>query len=219
MGKSFGHFPLVGVLIGLLLMFLHNLPISSSLNAFLILLVWVVITGGLHLDGVADSCDALFASVTPERRLEIMKDPHTGTWGVVGVVLILLGKFVALGEDLWLVILFAPVAGRMVMVIAAYALPYARAEGLGATMREGLGFSELLLSLTPLVGLSVGVMAYHTSVELIAVVAGVLSGLLLALWARRRLGGGLTGDVYGLLCEFTEVVTLLVGAWLMHLYA
>lgn len=217
-GKAFAYFPLVGLLIGALLL-LVRAPLENNLSALLIVMVWVFITGGLHLDGLADSCDALFAPVSPERRLEIMKDPHIGTWGVVGVVLILLGKFVAVQYADLTLLLLAPASARVMIVIAAYALPYARQEGLGATMREGLGLTELMMALAYLWGSAVAFLLHRDVPALLALSAGVVCGLLLALWARRRLGGGLTGDVYGLLCEVTELVTLLASTWLIHLYA
>jgi adenosylcobinamide-GDP ribazoletransferase len=83
-GYAYGWFPFVGLLLGLTLLALSALllPASAEVRALLLLLVWVVYTGGLHLDGLADACDGLLATTTPERRLEIMKDPRAGSWAV-----------------------------------------------------------------------------------------------------------------------------------------
>ena len=94
-------FPVVGLLLGLALGGLANLVAGlgkPSLEAFLVLLAWVLLTGALHLDGFTDLCDGLFGGSTPEERLRIMKDPHLGTFGLVGGVLLMLGKFVLLVE-------------------------------------------------------------------------------------------------------------------------
>src|SRR5205085_937427 len=95
-------YPLVGLLLGALLggwmALLRYWSLSSSVSAFLILLAWVAITGALHLDGFCDLCDGLFGGRSPEDRLRILKDPHLGTFGLAGGVLLLAGKLVALHE-------------------------------------------------------------------------------------------------------------------------
>src|SRR5439155_7026639 len=104
--------------------------ISPTLAAFLVLLLWVIATGALHIDGFCDLCDALFGGPTPEERLQIMKDPHVGAFGLAGVVLLLLGKFVLLVEvlgagysgGLWWICGVSFVYCSLVLVIDAGAL-------------------------------------------------------------------------------------------------
>ena len=82
-GRAFAYFPLVGLAIGCLLGltgYIAQLSFTPSIAAFLVLVVWVVVTGGLHLDGFGDACDGLLAAVSPERRLEIMKDSCCCFW-------------------------------------------------------------------------------------------------------------------------------------------
>src|SRR5688572_17571725 len=85
-------FPMVGLIIGLLLaggwFLLSSAP--PLVGAGLIVLSWAAVTGGLHLDGLADSCDALFVPATPERRLEVLRDPRTGAFGSAGLCLFLI---------------------------------------------------------------------------------------------------------------------------------
>ncbi|MEM9954828.1 MAG: adenosylcobinamide-GDP ribazoletransferase [Chloroflexota bacterium] len=205
-GWSVAWYPLVGVLIGLLLVAIHTLsPFDTSLIAFMMLLAWVIITGGLHLDGFADSCDSLLATVSVERRLDIMKDPRTGSWAVIGLVLLLLGKWIFLQSASVAYILLAPVLGRWVMSIAVLTIPYARKQGLGSYFRDGAGWREIMIA---------------TGITLIAiwwlnawwVAFGVLIiAILLIRWTMTRLGGGITGDIYGALCEICEVMCLLGG--------
>src|SRR5262249_36912768 len=95
--------PVVGGLLGMLLGTWTALLVeltSSWLAAFLVLVAWVGLTGALHLDGFCDLCDGLFGGHTAEDRLQIMKDPHLGTFGLTGGVLLLLGKLVLLHEAL-----------------------------------------------------------------------------------------------------------------------
>src|SRR6266542_100181 len=99
--RAFSYFPLVGALLGVILALtlvlaraLFNPPVSAAL----VLLLWVALTGALHLDGFADACDGLFAATTRERRLEILQDVHVGAFGVVGLMLLLMLKVAALAS-------------------------------------------------------------------------------------------------------------------------
>jgi adenosylcobinamide-GDP ribazoletransferase len=205
-GRIFAYFPLVGLLIGAAVMAVASISfLPRDVTAFLALVAWVGLTGGLHLDGFGDSCDGLLATITPERRLEIMKDPRAGAYAVVGLVLLLLGKWVALREVTPLLLVLPPVMGRWAMVLATYWYPYARDSGTGAYFRDGLGRMQVLLA--TVTALLMPVIA-GWPVLLIAVIAP-LTVLIVGRWAASRLGGGLTGDVYGALCELTELVCLM----------
>lgn len=216
-GYAFAYFPLVGLAIGGLLLLVHTL-VSSELRAWAVLLAWVVITGGLHLDGLGDSCDGLFAHTSSELRLSIMKDPRAGNWAVVGLALALLGKLTALVHVPSWAIVAAPVWGRWAMVLAALAFPYGRpgAHSLGAYLRDGLR-REHGIAATAFAFLGLGLLALGGLIAPLALLGAPLA-LLLALlggrWAAQRLGGGLTGDVYGALCELTELSMLVMIVWL-----
>lgn len=209
-GWSFAWYPLVGACIGLMLALVAAYsPFAPMITAFLVVLVWVILTGGLHLDGFGDSCDGVLATVNPERRLEIMKDPRTGTWAVAGIVLLLLGKWVSVTAIHPALLLLPPVLGRWGMVLAAYAFPYGRASGLGGYFKDGLGRVQVGIA-TGLMLVVVGLMAWLMTPWVIALVP-LVGGLVwaLGLWVMRRLGGGLTGDIYGALCELTELACLM----------
>ncbi|RME36671.1 MAG: adenosylcobinamide-GDP ribazoletransferase, partial [Thermoflexia bacterium] len=114
----------------------------------LVLALWVAVTGALHLDGFVDCCDALLAARPPEVRLEILRDPHVGAFGLVGACLLLLVKFAALAVCLFTgmeaVLLLAPPLGRWAMVYALARYPAARTTGMGKTVREAVGERALL---------------------------------------------------------------------------
>src|SRR5215831_7514662 len=134
------YFPVVGVLLACLLWLISLLltPLIPQLVlAALLVAALVILTGGLHLDGLMDTCDGLFGGSTRERKLEIMRDSHVGAFGVLGGVCILLLKF-AIFSSLDLrylalaLVMVLPIA-RWAMVLALYLFPSARQTGLGAT--------------------------------------------------------------------------------------
>lgn len=209
-GYTFAYFPLIGLLFGVIGALVMSLPLfNAPIRAFLVLLVWSVLSGGLHLDGFADSCDGLLATTTPERRLEIMRDPRVGAWATAGVVLLLLGKWLLLTAlpPLWIVL--PPVLGRLGMVWLAARYPAARPEGLGAAFRTGLGRDQVLMA--TLIG-ALCLLAVMLSDWRVVISALSLPIVVLAFgrFAVNRLGGGLTGDTYGAGCELTEWLCLLL---------
>ena len=181
-------------------------PFDRELSAFVILLVWVLISGGLHLDGFGDSCDGLLAAVEPEERRRIMRDPRAGMWAVCGTSLLLLGKWLAIRAAPAHMLILAPVLGRWALVLAAYAFPAISETGLAATFRDGLGRRQVLIA-------ALWVVILLTKVELTALALGsCVFTLVFGWWAARRLGGGLSGDIYGAVCELTELLSLLALA-------
>lgn len=217
-GRAFAWYPAVGLLLGLLLAgaawLLGQTALSPLVQSGLLLLGWTLLSGGLHLDGVMDSCDALFAPVSVERRLAILKDVHTGAFGVIGLFFVLGLKWALLaslwGESSgWLAFLLAAVWGRWMLVWAAWRFPYARREeSLGRTMPAGLSRRELWLATVSALAIQSGLGVWNP--WLFAGLLALPLGHLLAHWAGGKLGGGLTGDVYGFLCEVTEVLVLLL---------
>ena len=124
-GRAAGWYPLVGLIIGLLVAAVWTVSswvFPPLVCAGLTLAAWILLTGGLHLDGLADCCDGLFHASNPERRLQIMKDPHLGAFGAMGLVLTLLLKFAALAslpsERTILAILLSASLGRWIILLA-----------------------------------------------------------------------------------------------------
>jgi adenosylcobinamide-GDP ribazoletransferase len=204
-GRIFAYFPLVGLVIGAAVSAAASIPfLSHDVASFLALALWAALTGGLHLDGFGDSCDGLLATTTPERRLEIMKDPRAGAYAVIGLALLLLGKWVALREVAPLLLILPPVMGRWAMAMAAYFYPYARDSGAGAHFRDGLGRAQIIAA-SAFAGIIAVLFGWPV---LLIVLAAPITVLVAGRWAASRLGGGLTGDVYGAMCELTEVLCL-----------
>lgn len=219
-GRATAWYPAAGLVIGGLLVALdwglgHLWPVG--LSSALTLAAWVGLTGALHLDGWIDCCDGLLAPVPPERRLEILRDVHTGAFGVVGAALMLLVKYAALAALPATVrlpgLIVAPVLGRWVLTMAVLLYPYARpGEGLGKKARTGVGGAQGAVATAVLVaalGLA-GWLGLGWAAAILPVVVGLVA-LATAQWVRGRIGG-LTGDAYGALCELAEVACLLTLA-------
>ena len=218
-GRAMAWYPLTGALIGSIVAAVaFGLDRSGTwdraplLSAALTLAAWIVVTGALHLDGWADCCDAFFVPVDRARRLEIMKDPRLGSFGGVGLILLILIKLGALSEAASnpAIIILAPALARWVLVVAAAAFPLAKQEGMAFFFRQSLGRREILVATfiaAILVALSWPSGGVHLLVlPLVAALAmAAVSGL-----ATRRLGG-LTGDVYGAIVELSETATLLAA--------
>jgi adenosylcobinamide-GDP ribazoletransferase len=208
-GRAAVWYPLVGAVIGGLtwLTWKGSMSLFPPLIAgVLALMVWVGLTGGLHLDGLADCCDGLFASVTRERRLEIMKDPHVGAFGVIGLILVLLLKaaaLVSLVSASGFAILLAASLGRWCILLGGL-FPLARPSGMGADFASG--FRRSFLAWSAIVPLGIAILLGWRGI--VSVLAGIGAAALVLWFAKSRLGG-VTGDVFGMLVEVVEVVVLL----------
>ena len=214
-GRSLLCYPLVGLLFGVLLWLASYLlqGTPAPLHAALLLALWVLLSGALHLDGLADSADAWLGGFGDrERTLQIMKDPRSGPIAVVTLVLVLLLKFCAL----WVLVergagallLLAPVVGRAAMLGLFLGTPYVRPGGLGQALAEHLprrAAGWVLLGSMLLCLLLGGLRAVWPMVVAIGVF----------LWLRRlmcqRLGGA-TGDTAGALLELLELAVVLALA-------
>lgn len=211
LGRAPLTYPLVGVLLAMLLIAacwaLFDLPPFAA--AAIVLALWVVLTGALHLDGLADCADALLGGhADAERRRAILKDPHVGTAGVVAVVLVLIGKFAGLAAVLehgsLVPLLLAPVLARAAVLALMCALPYASPGGMAETALARLPRQSGWLVVGAIAALTLLVAPG-------ALLATALLAVLIGRAAQRRLGGA-SGDVYGATIELVEAAVLLALA-------
>jgi adenosylcobinamide-GDP ribazoletransferase len=214
LGRAQAWFPLIGLLLGLLLLaalLVGRLFFPPGVCAVLVLLSHFLLTGGFHLDGLADTADGLMCGHREtDRVFAIMKDSYLGSMGAVTLILLLLLKFSALSALLSrypLVVVVFPVLGRYAVVQLTYSSIYARpGGGLGALFTDNCGRRELSLAL--LSGLIVA-FAGAGPAGFAALCAVVFYTFLVAIYARNRFGG-VTGDILGFVCESGEALTLLV---------
>ncbi|MFC2040120.1 adenosylcobinamide-GDP ribazoletransferase [Chloroflexota bacterium] len=217
LGRAVVYFPLVGLVIGLVLAgagFVINIILPRMLTSVLVIAGGLLITGALHVDGLADTCDAMAGNKTVEERHRIMKDSRNGAFGMAGVGVLLLAKFaalVSLPDGAWFTILIlAIIISRWAMTYAIFTFPYALTSGLGVVFKKNTHWPQLLIAsliafiimvgLVPLVGL-MGLVLWVV-VWLIVFCTGVYFN---------HKFHGLTGDNYGALCEISEISVLILG--------
>ena len=210
-GRSAFWFPVVGLAVGGITLGAYLLSLRffpAPIARLLPLLVQVLVSGAFHLDGLADTVDALYGGKDREGVLRIMKDPHLGAMGAITIALTLLLKaavLLTLPEGAYRgALLTAPVLGHAAMV-GALALPYARAEGLGKAFSEHRSALDLPLAVLLSVLLSFGALEIP---GLQSLAAAAVAGSVPILMARRRIGG-VTGDVCGAANEMAELGYLL----------
>ncbi|MGH2523568.1 MAG: adenosylcobinamide-GDP ribazoletransferase [Anaerolineales bacterium] len=231
LGRAAMWFPILGFFMGIVLAAAHllfSLLFAPLLAAALTVALWALLTGGLHLDGLADCCDGLFAAAPPEKRLEIMHDPRLGAFGGIGLALFLMLKILALTSlpqvgTFFISPLtgppstFFPIGPLIVattisrwLIVPVALQPSARPGGLGADFARGLTPPVIFIAaLVPLMLLGAGLLGGWRI--LVSILTAHLVALLIIRLARARLGGT-TGDVFGLTVELSELVILLVFA-------
>lgn len=217
--------PFVGLVIGFVLVavtwcvsLLFN-PIITSLCG---LATWIAITGGIHLDGVADCGDGLFMEAPSSRRLEVMKDSRLGAFGAITLFMVLGAKWAGLASIcnyteqyiaftrffiLSAPIILASVLGRS-LVFLAVGLPSARPNGMGHAMSPAITHRDKMLALAlSCLALFWATLFLGMGTSCIMLVAGLGAGLCILTKAKSALGG-VTGDVYGFLIEGVECAVL-----------
>ncbi|WP_372574922.1 adenosylcobinamide-GDP ribazoletransferase [Ruegeria jejuensis] len=211
--KAVWAFPLVGLVVGVLACLIGTIALAldlpAMLSAALVLIVLVGVTGAMHEDGLADTVDGFWGGFTPERRLEIMKDSHIGTYGVLALILSLLlrwGAIVTLigAGALWL-LLAAAIWSRALMPALMATMPNARGTGLSHKVGPPSGKAAIAgLILASALGLLIA----GSSAVIPALVSGLAaSGL--AQVAKAKIGGQ-TGDVLGATQQVGEIAFLLI---------
>src|SRR5688572_11241323 len=210
MGRAAAWFPLVGIVLGFLLYgvnFLAQLIFPNSVSVAITLFAWVIFTRAFHLDGFMDTCDGLFGGFTPERRLEIMKDSRMGAFGVAGGILVLLTEYSALHSsvNLFSALILSTTLGRFASPLVIYAFPYAREDGLGIEMKRNVRIQEVLIAT-----LITGIASFfiYNWIGLILMLGSAIVAFLIAFYVMRLLPG-LTGDIYGTVTIFVEMLVLL----------
>ena len=208
---SQGWFAAVGLLIGACLLVVDRiagraLP-DASIDVILVVAL-ALITGALHLDGLADAADGLFGGQDAKSRMDIMHDVHRGTYAIVAVTSVLALKWaglVALPADVRVeALLVVPCAARFAMVLAIAAFPYARADGIGSPFHARASVPSAACAVTLIVAAVVLLGAGGVYVA----VAAAASALAIGAYATRQVGG-MTGDLYGATTEVTEAALFL----------
>lgn len=213
--SSMIYYPLVGIILAGLcsvIYFLVSLFLPHPVACMLVLAGMSVFTGCLHLDGFADTCDGLAGGEDKDRILAIMKDSYVGPAGVVGLFILLLGKFSVLAslgpKDLPLALILSLGLSRWSLVAACWLWPYARSEsGTGSVFAGQVDKRHLIRATLIAVVISLFICGWQT--------VTLWAGLLTCFWVFNvyisKKIGGLTGDTLGALNEICELVVLLLS--------
>jgi adenosylcobinamide-GDP ribazoletransferase len=214
LGRSISFFPIVGLLLGLVLFGLDRLLglfLSPIVVNILLVIALVILTGALHLDGFVDTCDGLVVRSSASDKLKIMADTQAGAFGIVGVCCLILVKFAALFAlpDVLRAsaLILTPVLSRWGMVYAIYAFSPAKKEGLGWAAKQKANWKGMATATVFALVMALSLLNWWG--------AALLAVLFFILWAVSKYlssrFGGLTGDNYGAINEFAEVVVLILA--------
>jgi adenosylcobinamide-GDP ribazoletransferase len=215
------YLPIAGILIGACLVIaaraLHYAQTDRLLSAGITTVLWLLLTNGLHFDGLMDTADGIFSHRSRERMLEIMQDPRVGNFGVLAGVSVLLLKFVCLQRLFVLplypvALILIPAWARWTETFAIGVFPYAKPEGKGKVWHDTMNHPAALFwaAVVPLLAVAVSCsQGCHQSLAI--AFATIVSGLSAAWWLDRKVGGH-TGDTYGCVVELAELGGLLALA-------
>ncbi len=210
-GQSLPYFPIVGLILGAILFGLHlglSFFLPPAVIPALLVAALAILTGVQNLDGFIDTCDGVFAGKSKKERLTIMSDTKIGAFGMVGVVLLLILKYVSLLSISMILpaLLLMPTLSRWAMVSMIFTFPYAKNSGMGLPFKLGDTWQRLAVATAITLAVAVVLLRWWG----LAVMAAVwLIAFGVSSYFRSRLGG-LTGDSYGAINEISEVLVLLL---------
>lgn len=212
--KSAVFYPLVGFIIGSLLMFAYlglKQLFSPPVTAFLIVLLWIWITGGLHIDGWMDLADGFGSNRSLDEMLKIMKDSRVGAMGVIAAILLIMGKWVAVYEllqlDLPIILIFSPLYARFLLINAIKFWPYRNDGGLGEGLQTYLTMPIMLVNFLLIIVITY-IFTGLNGILLIFVTAIAVGFFILKIYHRLTM---LTGDCYGAIVEWSECISLFLA--------
>ncbi|AAK79352.1 adenosylcobinamide-GDP ribazoletransferase [Clostridium acetobutylicum] len=212
-GKALALVPIVGLIIGGIMGVTYMLLVKVffyKISAVLVLIEYIFLTGGIHLDGLGDTFDGVFSNRPKERILEIMRDSRVGTNAVLAVISVIILNYVILTEIdpayMVKVIILFPVAGRLGSIVSASLSTYARrGEGMGKSFIDYCTLKELAIGiiLYAVIFLSVGLSRGY-----IIMIFPILTAVILIKYFTRKIGGA-TGDILGAVCELNQTFYLM----------
>lgn len=207
--SSLFFFPFIGMMIGAIASLAFYLigQINMEISAFLTVVVLIIVTGGLHIDGLSDMLDGFLSNGDRKKTLEIMKDSRIGAFGVIGIVLLILGKYIILKNlalDMWIIIVFSLANSRFVTGIIITSKRTARKGGLGelfhsSNPKRSIAYSGIIYML---------LLLFLNVTYIIPLIITYLFAELVSAWSLKKIDG-MTGDVYGGIMEISELVSLL----------
>lgn len=209
--KALNLYTLLGVVIGFLLSIVYLIFQNTYINllrGLVLTLSYIAITGAIHLDGTADTSDGIFSGRTGERIFEIMSDSHTGTFGVLSLIIVVLSQFVLFSYiDIYSCFMM-PVVGRSCVVFACRNKKYAKKEkGMGTLFIESIDSKILLTNLFVLFFFAILMPDRFTII--VSCFAALMVSYFISCGIEDKIGG-MTGDTCGFVLEVSQVVFMVL---------
>jgi adenosylcobinamide-GDP ribazoletransferase len=218
LGRATTYFPVVGLIIGLILAILNwllNFILPSAVVNALLLVALVIITGALHLDGFVDTCDGIAGHKSVEDRWRVMRDSRAGAFGIIGVVLLLLVKYVSLNSlpsaFITFLLIFMPVVSRWAMVYAIFVYPYARPSGLGTAFKQATRWPQFTAATVITAVVAVALLPIFSLMGILVMFGVWIITAVFSAYLKRKFSG-LTGDTYGAINEVAEAMVLVFAS-------
>lgn len=221
-GKALALAPLIGGIIGVIL-FAVNIVLgqvfSLNMSAIFVIIIYILITGGLHLDGLGDTFDGLFSNRPKEQMLEIMRDSRVGTNATLVLISIILINYATISSimpaSLASMLILMPVAGRLGSLVGAGMNSYARkGEGLGKSFVDYCGIKQVII------GFFISLIIFYVVLGIkglyIAFIPLISACFISKIFAIKI--GGVTGDILGAICEINQTIFMIFFYVLMSWY-
>jgi adenosylcobinamide-GDP ribazoletransferase len=210
LSKSIIYFPIVGYIIGIILAVFYKVSIfyfDKIIISFLIVTFEIVITGGLHIDGLSDTVDGIYSGRKKEKIIEIMKDPNVGTFGVLSIIILMIFKFLLIykiNNNLFIVLLIMPVFSRFCSVLSSRIGKYSKEDGLGNIFIGQVSNFQLFISFILTLPL-----LYFNFLLYFAFIINIVFTILFVKYISKKIDG-ITGDTLGAIVEINEVLFLMI---------
>jgi len=216
--KALSLYSLMGVIIGSILFIvamIGNLLHLNYIMGLILTLCYTIVTGGLHFDGAADTCDGLFSGRTGDRVFEIMSDSHVGSFGVLCLIFIVLSQFILFSNIGIFACFIMPIVGRTSVVVGSFKRKYAKkSKGMGTAFIESINTEILIINLLTLIICCI--IVPNKIIMLIASALTLISAYLISNWIEKKVGG-MTGDTCGFITEICQVIFMLSVVLLQEL--
>ena len=209
--KSLNLYTIMGAVIGFLLCVIYlifNNIYISFIRGLILTIGYIVITGGIHLDGASDTSDGIFSGRTGDRIFEIMSDSHIGAFGVITLILIILSQFVLFSYLSFEAVFIMPVAGRASVIVSCWNKKYAKTtKGMGTAFIENIDNKVLIVNLSTLFILSM--LTPYRIVIFTACFAAISASYFISSLIEDKIGG-MTGDTCGFITEISQIIFMIL---------
>jgi adenosylcobinamide-GDP ribazoletransferase len=216
--KALSLYSLMGVIIGLILFIvaiIGSLLHLSYVMGLLLTVCYTIVTGGIHFDGAADTCDGLFSGRTGDRIFEIMSDSHIGSFGVLCLIFIVLSQFVLFSNIGIFACFIMPVVGRTAVIVGSWKKAYAKkSKGMGTAFIESINTEVLIINI--LILTICCIIVPNKIIMLISSFVTLILAYLISNWIEKKIGG-MTGDTCGFITEICQIIFMFLVILLQEL--